>query len=728
LGNRRPHLAFVTVVTNRRAVSEPTDSPSHHALADLPDAFFAGPGEMRRRVREFDWASTSLGPIERWPMALRSTVDTLLASAFASIVLWGPELIQIYNDAYVPIIGVKHPAALGHGNAEVWPEVWHINGPIFARVLAGETVTNEDALYPLARRDGAVDDVYLTLSYNPVRDDDGEIAGVLVTMFETTSRVQARAAEAERERLMQELTVERGRLEQVFRQAPAFLAVLHAPDWRFEFVNDAYYDLVGNRELIGRTVPEALPEVMDQGFFELLDGVVRTGEPFIGREIPVRLHREAGIPEQRFLDFVYQPLTGADGRTVGVVAHGHDVTDHTLARRELERVNAELERSAAELLRSEERWRTLFEQAPMPVAVLTGPEHVYTLVSPRYAQSPGSGRQLIGRAMRDVFPEVVRQGFPARVDEVYRTGIPYTALEQRVLIDRDGDGQPEEYFFNIGYQPLRDAAGAVYAVASVAYEVTDQVRARLDIEAAREFAEEARREAEQANRAKGEFLTMMSHELRTPLNAVTGYSDLLLIGVRGELNEGQREDVHRIKRSGQYLLGLINDILNFAKLESGQVEFRLEDVQVKPLLEGLEDLIMPQVEAKGIRYRYEACADGPTVHVDPEKVRQILLNLLANAVKFTESGGEVLLHCTMDAREIRLSVRDTGRGIPADELSRVFDPFVQVDRHLTPTSQQGVGLGLSISRDLALGMHGRLEAQSSVGEGSVFTLVLPKAD
>jgi signal transduction histidine kinase len=134
------------------------------------------------------------------------------------------------------------------------------------------------------------------------------------------------------------------------------------------------------------------------------------------------------------------------------------------------------------------------------------------------------------------------------------------------------------------------------------------------------------------------------------------------------------------------------------------------------------------VQAKGLRYEYSGCAAHPAVHVDPEKLRQILLNLLANAVKFTEPGGVVALACDCDDEVVRMTVRDTGRGIPADQLTRVFDPFVQVDRHLTPTSQQGVGLGLSISRDLALGMGGRLEAVSTAGEGSAFTLILPMAD
>jgi PAS domain S-box-containing protein len=709
-------------------VNPPIETPPGKiaAASSTAEGYFAGDGEMRRRVREHDWASTPLGPIEGWPLTLRSTVDTLLSTAFASVVLWGPELIQIYNDGYAQLIGVKHPYALGRGNRVVWPEVWGINEPIYERVLKGETVTREDALYPLARRDGALEDVYLTICYSPVRGDDGEIAGALVTMFETTSRVKAAEMAAERERLDRELEVERTRLEQVFKQAPAFLAVLRTPDWRFELVNDAYYQLVGNRPLIGRTIAEALPEVMDQGFIELLEGVVRSGQPFVGREIAIELQRGAGPTEERYLDFVYQPLADGEGNNVGVVAHGHDVTEHTLARRELERVNSELERSTAELRVSEERWRRLFEQAPMPVAVMTGPDHIYTLVSPRYAESTSGGRQLVGRRLREVFPELAEQGLFERVDSVYRSGVPWTAMEHRVLIDRNLDGTLEEYWFNLGYQPLRDASGAVYAVASVAYDVTQQVRARLGIEMAREFAEEARREAEEANLAKSAFLTMMSHELRTPLNAVTGYSDLLLIGVRGELSEGQREDVQRIKRSGQYLLGLINDMLNFAKLESGQVEFRLEDVEVAPLLEGLADLIMPQVQSKGLHYRFSSCEVSPVVHVDAEKLRQILLNLLANAVKFTEAGGEVSLACGLEGDMVRITVRDTGRGIPEDQLARVFDPFVQVDRHLTPTSQQGVGLGLSISRDLALGMGGRLEAESTVGEGSAFTLILPQ--
>jgi signal transduction histidine kinase len=349
---------------------------------------------------------------------------------------------------------------------------------------------------------------------------------------------------------------------------------------------------------------------------------------------------------------------------------------------------------------------------------------VYTIASPRYRETPGTGRALIGRPAREAFPELAGQGLLETIDRVYRTGEPFFANEQ--LIRLHHDGVTEERYFNVGYQPLRNATGEVYAIASVAYDVTEQMRARRELEIAKQAAEDARVEAVTANQAKSAFLTMMSHELRTPLNAVAGYSDLLLMGVRGPLADGQREDLERIKRSGQYLLGLINDVLNFAKLDAGHVEFRFEDVRVGPVLERLEELIRPQVDAKGLRYDHGICAPMHYVRADPEKMRQILLNLLANAVKFTEPGGEVSLICRAADEVVHITVRDTGRGIAADQLDRVFDPFVQVDRHLTPMSQQGVGLGLAISRDLAIGMGGTLEAQSEIGKGSAFTLTLPR--
>ena len=240
-----------------------------------------------------------------------------------------------------------------------------------------------------------------------------------------------------------------------------------------------------------------------------------------------------------------------------------------------------------------------------------------------------------------------------------------------------------------------------------------------------EGEQQARRDAEAANAAKAIFLTTMSHELRTPLNAVSGYVDLLEMGVRGPITEAQREDLRRIRRASQHLLSLINDILNYARLEAGSVELHLSEITLADALAGMEALIAPQLRAKGVAYEYRPCDRSLRVHADREKLDQILLNLVGNAVKFTERDGHITLSCTADDAHVRVIVEDTGRGIPRARLPSIFDPFVQVDRHFTPERQQGVGLGLAISRDLARAMHGDISVESDAGQGATFVLTLP---
>lgn len=241
-----------------------------------------------------------------------------------------------------------------------------------------------------------------------------------------------------------------------------------------------------------------------------------------------------------------------------------------------------------------------------------------------------------------------------------------------------------------------------------------------------EAAEEAQLAAETANAAKSSFLAAMSHELRTPLNAISGYVQLIQMGLRGPVTQEQQADLHRIKRSHAYLLGLIEDVLNFAKLDAHQMEFHARDVAVDDIMRDVETLLAPQLKASEIKYSYRKCDSGLAVCADPEKTQQILINLLTNAVKFTQPPGSVVVSCEFSDETVRIHVKDTGIGIKPEDLPRVFEPFVQIGRGLSQPGE-GVGLGLTISRDFAQRMKGDLVVESKVGEGSTFTLILPRS-
>jgi signal transduction histidine kinase len=257
----------------------------------------------------------------------------------------------------------------------------------------------------------------------------------------------------------------------------------------------------------------------------------------------------------------------------------------------------------------------------------------------------------------------------------------------------------------------------------LAAQVNEARSASEALKRASQDAVEARDAAEQANKAKSDFLAVMSHELRTPLNAIGGYTEILEMGIYGPVTDRQQDAIARIARSQQALLSLINDVLNFAKLEAGEVQFAMQAVSVHAVVEALDALIAPQIATRQLRYRVEHCADVLQVRADPEKLQQVLLNLLSNAIKFTPVGGEIVVTCSADGDRVRLVVRDDGIGIPPERLSAIFDPFIQVGRALN-RPHEGVGLGLSISRDLARGMGGSLTAESTVDVGSTFTLEL----
>ena len=563
-----------------------TTTDPRPAPLDWTATIFPSASAMSGMCRDFDWSATPLGPVDEWPQSLRTAASMVVAQGIAQVLCWGPDLLQIYNDAYREVLGDKHPDALGRSVLDVWSEIRRDIEPLFERVLRGETVYFED-LHLMVRRYGRLEAAYFTFSYSPVRIESGEVGAVLVNCFETTRQVAARALQTERDGLFEELQVERARLEFVFQHAPAFLAILRGPDHVFELVNDAYLKLIGGRRVIGRPLGEALPEIVGQGFVELLDRVFKTGETYVGMETEVRLLYESAQLEERFLNFVYLPLLGVDGNIAGIIVHGTDVTEQVTARREVERLLVESEHARAE-------------------------------------------------------------------------------------------------------------------------------------------AEAARAEAETANRAKAEFLASMSHELRTPLNAIGGYTELLEMEVHGPINEGQRGALARIDLSQRHLLTLINDLLAFARIEAGKIDLDIQPLSLLHVLEGVETLVGPLAAAKGITYSATGVEDA-IVLADEERLRQILVNVVGNAIKFTQPGGAVEVTGMSDGQAVEVRVRDNGPGIPEAMHRVIFDPFTQVDRRLN-RPRDGVGLGLAISRDLARAMGGDVLVESAEGRGSTFIIQLARSE
>jgi signal transduction histidine kinase len=271
-------------------------------------------------------------------------------------------------------------------------------------------------------------------------------------------------------------------------------------------------------------------------------------------------------------------------------------------------------------------------------------------------------------------------------------------------------------------QQLEDQAVELEAASDELQTANDELVAR-----AAEL-EDLRVAADRANRAKSDFLAVMSHELRTPLNAIAGYAQLLEMGIHGPITDAQREALDRIMRGQRHLLRLVNDVLDLARIESGHVTFDLQDIAVADIVRAVKPLIEPQIELKRLALRVDV-PESLAVRADREKGQQILLNLLSNAVKFTPEGGCISLAAVPgsdDRGVVHVHVQDTGLGIAPDQLDAVLEPFVRVgeaDSH----GSEGTGLGLSISRDLARGMHGDLDVRSVLGEGSTFTLTLPRA-
>ncbi len=394
-------------------------------------AFLSGGGEAGELMRSRDWSTSPLGDPGTWPQSLRTVVDLMLHSKFPMFVAWGPELGFLYNDPYVDILGAKHPAAMGARFKEVWAEIWHDLLPMIERALAGEA-TYHDNLPLLMRRKGYDEPTWFTFSYSPVHDESGKVAGMFCACTETTAQVLAERYRAE----------ELERLRGMFEQAPGFMVLLRGPEHVFELVNAAYYKVTGPRPLLGKPVREALPEVAGQGFYELLDRVYATGEPYVGRAMAINLHRTpGGAREQRFLNFIYQPIRDAAGQVTGIFIEGSDVTESVKA--------------TAALRESEARLRQLANTIPQ-LAWIADPDGAVHWYNDRWYEYTGTTfDQVKGWGWQSLHdPE-----FLPRFAQEWKEALAKGSSIQMTFPLRGADGRYRHFYTSVA--PLHDASGRI---------------------------------------------------------------------------------------------------------------------------------------------------------------------------------------------------------------------------------------------------------------------------
>lgn len=321
--------------------------------------------------------------------------------------------------------------------------------------------------------------------------------------------------------------------------------------------------------------------------------------------------------------------------------------------------------------------------------------------------------EIIGKHFSTFYPEGDKDKPPLELKGAIETG---RYEDEGWRVRKDGS----RFWASVVITALREPNGTLVGFAKVTRDLTERRMGEL------RAIEDTKRVAaiEAANRTRLEFVSALSHELRTPLNAIGGYADLLLIGVRGTLTDQQREDLERIRRSQQHLLLIINDLLNYSRIDAGRIHYDVAPVPILEVVDNVGPIIDVMAVNKQITLERDGCSPDLVANADRTKVEQILLNLLSNSIKFTPSEGRIRIFCGRLGNQVSVSIEDTGIGIPSERLEQVFEPFVQLGRSLT-SAQEGTGLGLAISRELARAMGGDLTAVSEPGAGSTFTVTLP---
>ncbi|MEP6940285.1 MAG: PAS domain-containing protein [Rudaea sp.] len=666
--------------------------------------FLANGGEMGAIMRALDWSATVLGDPSTWPQPLRTVVRLILNTGHPMYIWWGEYGACLYNDAYRASIGSeRHPSSLGQPAREVWDEIWDVIGPQIAFVRSGAGSTwNVDHLVPITRN-GRREDVYWTYSYSPIDDSSAPhgVGGVLVVCSETTGRVTAE----------QKLRAEIARQRRLFERAPGFVAILSGPEHHFEFVNEAYVQLLGVRDFVGRAVRDVAPEVEGQGFFERLDEVYASGQRFVAQQTPLLISREAGEPPQlRFLDFTYEPVQDEHGVVTGIFVQGFDVSERREADQKLSVLNATLEE---QIQRRTRELNQLWTHS-RDLMVLIDLQGRLIAVSPAWTPLLGHATaDVLGRKLVEfLHPDDVASAAEALAGAA--AGRHMTNFETRFL-DRGGETRWVSW-----HSSVEDSLVHAYG-----RDITAEKAARAELA----FTEEALRQSQKME-VVGQLTGGIAHDFNNLLGGISGSLEL----VQARMQQGSTEGVELYLATAQAATAraasLTQRLLAFSRRQ------HLDDrpTQVAALARGMADLVQRTV-GPAIAVSIENESDAWPITVDGVQLESALLNLCINGRDAMPDGGELTIRVfnkLIDARDARaqdvaageyvaLSVADTGTGMSEDIVEHAFDPFFT-----TKPLGEGTGLGLSMVYGFVRQSGGQVLIDSTPGEGATVTMLFPR--
>jgi PAS domain S-box-containing protein len=648
----------------------------------------------------------------------------LRASPYPYLVMTPDLTIVAASRAYLRSVGRSEEDIVGRYVFDAFPQdpakpdatdIAEVKASLLRALAKREPDTTAFVRYavPVDGADGPrFEERYWSTVHTPVLDDNGEAILVVqnpvdvtdLYMFDEQSAIaklqlvssgrgdtghldQAQMHEA----LSRILNNEREHLRSLFNQAPGFVAVLMGPKQVFEMVNEAYYQLVGHRELVGKALWEALPEVAGQGFEEHLERVYRTGEQWAARAMPIAVQRERGGPViQRYIDLVYQPYKNQYGTTIGIFAQGYDVTESVEAQ--------------AAKRESDERLRDGMDAARMVVwdwNIATG-ELAYS-----------ENIQLVLGCAPGVMPALHQFVHPEdrpRVASAHLTALSETgAYHEVVRFIRPDNGK--EIWVDSRGKVQYGADGRPASMRGVTMDVTERYRAELELR--------------ETNRKKDEFLAMLAHELRNPLAPIATAAEMLKLTAADDPRSKRASEV--ISRQVKHMTTLIDDLLDVSRVTRGLVELDKELVDIKLAVASAVEQVRPVIEAR--RHTLTVRSDGASAIVNGDHTRlvQVITNLLNNAAKYTPQGGAITLDVGVADAMVNIGVIDNGIGIDAALLPQVFDLFTQAER--TPDrAQGGLGIGLALVKTIVFLHGGNAVAHSDgPGSGSKFSVFLPAA-